>query len=58
MKNKGVIMSKKQFIKRRFLFVEDGSVDVDELQDYIDENNLPIHIVVYRQGAPIPVFKE
>ena len=51
-------MSKKQFIKRRFLFVEDGSVDVDALQDYINENNLPIHIVVYRQGAPIPVFKE
>ena len=58
MKNKGVIMSKKQFIKRRFLFVEDGSVNVDELQAYIDENNLPIHIIVYRQGAPIPVFKE
>ena len=51
-------MKKKQFIKRRFLFVEDWSADVDELQDYIDENNLPIHIVVYRQGAPIPVFKE
>ena len=51
-------MSKKQFIKRRFLFVEDGSIDVDELQAYIDENNLHIHIVIYRQGTPIPTFKE
>lgn len=58
MKNKGVIISKKQLIKRRFLFVEDGSIDVDELQAYIDENNLPIHIVIYRQGTPIPTFKE
>ncbi len=51
-------MSRKQRIKRRFLFIEDGSVDIDELQAYIDEQNLPIHIVIYRQGAPIPVFKE
>lgn len=51
-------MSRKQRIKRKLLFVEDGSVDIDELQAYIDEHNLPIHIVVYRQGAPIPIIKE
>ena len=44
--------------KIQFLFIEDGSVDIDELQAYIDEQNLSIHIVIYRQGAPIPVFKE
>lgn len=59
MKYKGEkTMSRKQRIKRKLLFVEDGSVDIDELQAYIDEHNLPIHIVVYRQGAPIPIIKE
>lgn len=37
----------------RFLFVEDGSVDTDELGRQL-EKNLEIAIVVYRQGSMPP----
>jgi hypothetical protein len=36
---------------------EDGSLDVNELQQFIDENNLKIKIIVYRQGATKPELK-
>lgn len=42
---------------KRFLFVEDGSVDVDELVDELTaqlENDPEIVIVVYRQGSTPP----
>lgn len=43
--------------KWKYWLIEDGSVDVDELQQFIDENNLKIKIIVYRQGAIKPELK-
>lgn len=40
----------------KILFVEDGSIDVDDLQQFIDENNIKIKICVYRAGACAPHF--
>ena len=55
-------MSKKTNItkqrKWKFLLVEDGSVDVDELQKFFDEQDMKIKIVIYRQGSPKPELKE
>lgn len=51
-------MSKKvKTEKWKYWLVEDGSLDVDELQQFIDENNLKIKIIVYRQGAAKPELK-
>ena len=44
--------------KWKFLLIEDGSVNVDELQQFFDENDMKIKIVIYRQGAPKPELKE
>ena len=44
--------------KWKFLLVEDGSVDVDGLQQFFDEQDMKIKIVIYRQGAPKPELKE
>lgn len=44
--------------KWKFLLVEDGSVDIDELQQFFDEKNMKIKIVIYRQGSPKPELKE
>ena len=35
----------------KILLVEDGSIDFDDLAMFIDEHDLKIKIVVYRQGA-------
>lgn len=43
--------------KWRYWLIEDGSVDVDELQQFIDENNLKIKIIIYRQGSIKPELK-
>ena len=43
--------------KWKYWLIEDGSVDTDELQQFIDENKLKIKIVVYRQGAAKPELK-
>ena len=43
--------------KWKYWLIEDGSVDVDELQQFIDEHNLKIKIVIYRQGAITPELK-
>lgn len=43
--------------KWKYWLIEDSSVDVDELQQFIDENNLKIKIIVYRQGAAKPELK-
>ena len=48
---------KNQTEKWRYWLIEDGSLDVDELQQFIDENNLKIKIIVYRQGAAKPELK-
>ena len=51
-------MSKKvKTEKWKYWLIEDGSVDVDELQQFIDENNLKIKIIVYLQGAAKPELK-
>lgn len=44
--------------KWKLLLVEDGSVDVDELQRFFDEQDMKIKIVIYRQGAPKPELKD
>ena len=54
MKNKS---KKVKQAKWKYWLIEDGSVDVDELQQFIDENNLKIKIIVYRQGATKPELK-
>ena len=38
----------------KILLVEDGSIDVDELKQFIDEHDLKIKIVVYRAGSIPP----
>lgn len=40
----------------KILLVEDGSIDVDSLEQFIDEHNLKIKIVVYRAGSIPPCF--
>ena len=40
----------------KMLLVEDGSINVDELEQFIFEHNLKIKIVVYRQGSALPCF--
>ena len=44
--------------KWKYWLIEDGSVDVDELQEFIDEKNLKIKIIIYRQGATKPELKK
>ena len=38
----------------KFIFVEDGSVDADELMENLSLTNPEIRVVVYRQGARSP----
>ena len=40
----------------KILLVEDGSVDIDELNQFIDEHNLKIKVVVYRAGSLPPKY--
>ena len=40
----------------KILLVEGGSVDIDELNQFIDEQNLKIKVVVYRQGSIPPKY--
>lgn len=54
---KETIMSKQQQQKWKYLLVEDGSIDVDELQNFFDENNQKIKIIIYRQGSIKPEIK-
>ena len=42
----------------KFIFVEDGSVDTDELEERLAETNPEIKVVVYRQGASAPELVE
>lgn len=44
--------------KWKLLLVEDGSVDVDKLQKFFDEQDMKIKIVIYRQGSLKPELKE
>lgn len=53
---------KKLFTKRKepedykILLVEDGSIDIDDLAMFINDNDLKIKIVVYRAGSVPPCF--
>lgn len=40
----------------KILLVEDGSVDIDEVNQFIEEHNLKIKVVVYRQGSIAPKY--
>ena len=40
---------------KNILYVEDGSIDVDELQECLDEET---KIIVYRQGAKPPILEQ
>lgn len=42
--------------KTKFLYVEDGSVDLDLLEEQLFITNPEIQIVVYRQGGNPPIF--
>ncbi len=44
-------------VKWQYWLIEDGSVNVDELQQFIDENDLKIKIIIYRQGSLKPELK-
>lgn len=43
---------------KKFIFVEDGSVDTDELTELLELSNPEIKVVVYRQGARPPELVE
>lgn len=38
----------------KFLFIEDGSVDFDELKKELEKTNPEIKVIVYRQGSNMP----
>ena len=38
---------------KNFIYVEDGSIDVDELTDDLDETT---KVIVYRQGSKPPIL--
>ena len=40
----------------KILLVEDGSIDIDGLEQFIYEHDLKIKIVVYRAGSVPPCF--
>lgn len=42
---------------KKFIFIEDGSVDLDELRERL-ESNPEIAVVVYRQGSVPPQLVE
>ncbi len=44
--------------KTKFLYVEDGSVELDLLESSLFETNPEIKIVVYRQGSHPPILSE
>lgn len=43
---------------KRFLFVEDGSVDTDELEEILSNKNPEIQLVIYRQGGGCPRLED
>jgi len=44
--------------KTKFLYIEDGSVDVDALEADLFETNPEIKVIVYRQGSCPPILSE
>lgn len=54
-------MKKQKQLKKqeyKILLVEDGSVDVDDLEMFIIKHNLNIKVVIYRAGSMPPKFLE
>lgn len=51
-------MEKASIPVQKFIFVEDGSVDANELIETLAESNPEIKVVVYRQGAATPELVE
>lgn len=43
---------------KKFMYVEDGSVDTDELIETLEQTNPEIKVIVYRQGADRPYMTE
>lgn len=39
---------------KKFLFVEDGSIEWEELQIELEKTNPEIKLIVYRQGSKMP----
>ena len=46
----------KSYSQQKILLVEDGSVDIDSLEEWCNEQN--IKLIVYRSGANKPEFLE
>lgn len=42
---------------KKFMFVEDGTVDVDDLEERLSTTNPEVKVVVYRQGGLPPVLR-
>ena len=51
-------MEKECAPKTKLLFVEDGSVDFDELSEELSLTNPEIKCVLYRQGGSIPRLED
>ena len=50
------IKKNKEHEDYKILLVEDGSIDIDGLEQFIYEHDLKIKIVVYRAGSVPPCF--
>ena len=44
--------------KTKFLYIEDGSVDLDYLESSLFETNPEIKVITYRQGSCPPILSE
>ncbi len=44
--------------KTKFLYVEDGSIDLDQLESELFETNPEIKVISYRQGSRPPILEE
>lgn len=42
--------------KTKFLYVEDGSIDLEELESQLFNTNPEIKIIIYRQGSNPPIL--
>lgn len=43
---------------KKLIFVEDGSIDIDDLEEELSIRNTDMKIVVYRNGSNKPEIKE
>lgn len=43
---------------KKFMYIEDGSVDTDTLINELERTNPEIRVIVYRQGSNPPALKE